>query len=61
MLQFSQIAWRGSQRLVPQSCSLGLSRSGSGVRISLPGPNLAPCPVWALLTQMGGAATFRQG
>lgn len=47
MLQFSKIAWRGSQKLVLQSCFLGLSRSGGGVRISIVEPNPAPCPVWS--------------
>lgn len=58
MLQFSQIAWRGSQKLVLQSSFLGPSRSGGGVRISILEPNPAPCPVWSAYPD--GAATFRQ-
>lgn len=58
MLQFSKIAWRGSQKLVLQSCFLGLSRSGGGVRISIVEPNPAPCPVWSACPDR--AATFRQ-
>lgn len=58
LLQFSQITWRGSQKLVLQSCFLGPSRSGGRVRISILEPNLAPCPVWSVCPD--GAATFRQ-
>lgn len=58
VLQFSKIARRGSQKLVLQSCFLGLSRSGGGARISIVEPNPAPCPVWSACPDR--AATFRQ-